>query len=154
MGVMSSTLHFGIGDPFVASFFTPASTSGYVAAMFLLMLLAILQRLLLAFTAKASHKLSAHVQPSYRAEPDTKSGSWVEIEEDVRPAEDLATRLKASVPRAIARSLLQVLNAVMGFLVMLGVMTLNAGYIIALLVGVFVAEFGLSWRKNSHPTTY
>lgn len=118
MGGMSSYLHFGIGDPFLASSFTPAGTSGYVAVMFLLMLLAILQRLLLAFTANAGRKLSAHVQPSYRAESDTKSGSWIEVGEDVRPAEDLATRLKVSVPRAISRGLLQVLNAAMGFLVL------------------------------------
>ncbi|KAF2178464.1 hypothetical protein K469DRAFT_718274 [Zopfia rhizophila CBS 207.26] len=122
--------------------------------MFLLMLLAVLQRFLLVFTAKMSHKLSAHIQPSYQAEPDRKSGSWIEVGEDVRPAEDLATRLKVSVPRAIARSLLQVLNAAMGFLVMLGVMTLNAGYILALLAGVFLAEFALSWYKHSHPAAH
>lgn len=117
MGGMASYLHFGVGDAFVAPLFTPAETSAYVGVMFLLMLLAVLQRLLLPFTAMMNHKLSAHVQPSYQAEQDRKSESWIQIDEDVRPAEDLATRLKVSIPRAIARSLLQVLNAAVGFLV-------------------------------------
>ena len=37
---------------------------------------------------------------------------------------------------------------------MLGVMTLNAGYILALLAGVFLAEFALSWCKYSHPAVH
>ena len=117
MGGMNSYLHFGFGDSFIASFFTPMETSGYVAVIFLLMLLAVLQRVLQAFTAKTDHKLSEQVKPPHRAEPDTKVGSWIEIEEDVRSAENLSMRLKAPVPRAIATSLLQVLNAAMGFLV-------------------------------------
>jgi len=153
MGGMFSYLHFGVGDAFLASFFTPMDTSGYATIIFLLMLLAAMQRFLLASTAKVSLKLSAHTEPSYPAEQDRKSGIWIETGEDVRPAEDLGTRLKVSVPRAIAGSLLEVLNAAMGFLVMLGVMTLNAGYILALLGGIFIAEFALSLYKHTHPSS-
>ncbi|PVI03070.1 hypothetical protein DM02DRAFT_652871 [Periconia macrospinosa] len=152
MGGMSSYLHFGIGDAFLGSFFTANDTSAYVAIIFLLVLLAAMQRFLLALTAKMNPKHSAHAEPSYPAEQDQKSGMWIETGEDVRPAADLATRLQVSVPRAISRSLLHVLNTAMGFLVMLGVMTLNAGYILALLGGVFLAEFALTLYKQAYPS--
>ncbi|KAH8714052.1 Ctr copper transporter family-domain-containing protein [Phaeosphaeriaceae sp. PMI808] len=151
---MASYLHFGTGDAFIASFLTPAEPSAYVGVMLLLVLLAVLQRFLQAFTAKMNHELSANVQPSHQVEPDGKNGNWIEIGEGVHPAKDPAMRLKGSVPRAIARSLLQVFNAATGYLVMLAVMTLNAGYILALLAGVFLAEFALSWYKHSHPAAH
>jgi len=39
MQAMSSSVHFGLGDPFFASFLTPVNSTGYVALLFLLMML-------------------------------------------------------------------------------------------------------------------
>lgn len=36
---MASSIHFGVGDTFLAPFFTPTQVSGYIAVMLLLMIL-------------------------------------------------------------------------------------------------------------------
>ncbi|KEF54281.1 uncharacterized protein A1O9_09447 [Exophiala aquamarina CBS 119918] len=139
---MQSSIHFGIGDTFFAPFFTPTQVSGYVAVMLFLVMLSFSQRLLMAVEAKAAKKL--HQQPQTTADVEenpAKTGIWSET---VNP-ESSGGPGSSFISRALIKSVLQVLNASLGFLVMLGVMTLNAGYMMALLLGMFLGELLSIW---------
>ncbi|KIV94128.1 hypothetical protein PV10_05276 [Exophiala mesophila] len=142
---MSSFIHFGLGDPFFARLLTPTHASGYVAVMLFLMMLSFGQRLLMVVETKAAQNLH-HARPADDEGQVSKSGSWVEIAEDVQPSGRFMSRF---IVRALLKSGLKVLDAALGFLVMLAVMTLNAGYMIALLVGIFLGEFLSSWAHRN-----
>lgn len=111
---MPSSVHFGLGDTFFAPFFTPTQASGYVAVMLFLVMLSFSQRLLMAVESKAAKKL--HQQPQMTADVEenpAKSGVWFET---VNP--ELGGDLGSSfISRALIKSVLQVLNASLGFLV-------------------------------------
>jgi len=147
---MSSFVHFGFGDPFLASLLTPITVAGYLALLFLLAMLSFLSRVLLIASDKADKKwrVPAHVHTS---ESGPGSGSWIKDEEKQleTASPNKVTGLSASL--LVARSMLKVLNAAVAYLIMLGVMTLNAGYIMALLVGVFIGEVVLHrYASSSH----
>ncbi|KAH7378626.1 Ctr copper transporter family-domain-containing protein [Cadophora sp. MPI-SDFR-AT-0126] len=153
MQAMPSSVHFGLGDPFFASFLTPVNSTGYVAILFLLMMLSFLQRGLSLLSNKADHNWELPERTEHQAELEVGSGSWMEKDE----AKQLTLRspnkvIGSKVSLLIGRSMLQVLSAAVGYLIMLGVMTLNAGYIIALLVGVFAGEllFGRHRLSTAH----
>jgi hypothetical protein len=114
MGGMSSFIHFGLGDSFFASFFTPTQASGYVAVMLLLMMLSFSQRLLIVVEKKTTQKLRHQARPADYEGQKSKSGSWVETTEDPRPGGGL---MSTFIIRALFQSGLQVLNAALGFLV-------------------------------------
>jgi len=142
---MPSSIHFGVGDTFFAPFFTPTQVSGYVAVMLFLVMLSFSQRLLMAVEAKAAKKL--HQQPQMPADVEenpAKTGIWFET---VNP-ESSGGLGSSFISRALIKSVLQVLNASLGFLVMLGVMTLNAGYMMALLMGMFLGELLSIWAHR------
>merc|ERR1711964_785062 len=50
---MSSFVHFGFGDPFLASFLTPVNMAGYFALLFLMATLSFLARVLSIASDKA-----------------------------------------------------------------------------------------------------
>lgn len=111
---MQSSIHFGIGDTFFAPFFTPTQVSGYVAVMLFLVMLSFSQRLLMAAEAKAAKKL--HQQPQTTADVEenpAKTGIWFET---VNP-ESSGGLGSSFISRALIKSVLQVLNASLGFLV-------------------------------------
>jgi len=125
------------------------NSAGYVAILFLLMMLSFLQRSLSVLSDKADQKCQVSAHAAHRAELEPSSGSWMEKDEEKQPITRLpnkVTVLKAS--RLIGRSMLVVLNAAVGYMVMLAVMTLNAGYMTALLVGVFIGE--LVFGRHRH----
>jgi len=171
MQTMSPFVHFSLGDPFLTSILTPMNSAGYVAILFLLMMLSFLQRSLSVLSDKADQKCQVSAHAAHRAELEPSSGSWMEKDEEKQPITRLpnkVTVLKAS--RLIGRSMLVVLNAAVGYMVyvfrrllliskipranvphhgsMLAVMTLNAGYMTALLVGVFIGE--LVFGRHRH----
>ncbi|PVH78954.1 hypothetical protein DL98DRAFT_589921 [Cadophora sp. DSE1049] len=141
MQAMSTSVHFGLGDPFFASFLTPVNSSGYVAVLFLLMMLSFLQRGLPLLSNKANYDCKVPERAEHQAKLEVGSGSWMEKDEEKQPAMRSPNKaIGSKVSLLIGKSMLQVLSAAVGYLIMLGVMTLNAGYIIALLVGVFAGE--------------
>merc|ERR1711964_768069 len=76
----ASFVHFGFGDPFLASFLTPVNMAGYFALLFLMATLS-LARVLSIASDKADKKwrVLAHIHP---AESGPGSGSWMEKDEE------------------------------------------------------------------------
>merc|ERR1712225_29702 len=112
---MSSFVHFGFGDPFLASLLTPVNMAGYLALLFLLAMLSFLSRVLLIASDKADKKwwVPAHVHTS---ESGPGSGIWIKDEEKQleTASPNKVTVLSASL--LIARSMLKVLNAAVAYL--------------------------------------
>ena len=113
---MSSFVHFGFGDPFLASFLTPVNMAGYFALLFLMATLSFLARVLSIASDKADKKwrVLAHIHP---AESGPGSGSWMEKDEEKQleiASPNKVTGLGASL--LIARSMLKVLNAAVAYL--------------------------------------
>ncbi|OBT56706.1 hypothetical protein VE04_03770 [Pseudogymnoascus sp. 24MN13] len=154
MQAMSSSIHFSLRDPFFGSFLTPVDATGYVAVLFLLMMLSFLQRGLSLLSDKADRNSQLLSHAEHPPELEVGSGSWMEKNEGKQP--DIRSKNKVMGSKAsllLGRSMLKVLTAGVGYLVghgsMLGVMTLNAGYILALLAGVFAGELVFGWHRHS-----
>ena len=110
---MASFLHFGLGDPFLISFFTPTTAAGYVAICFFFAMLTFLQRILQFFITKLDRMWHMQFQRAH-GEPVPKSGSWVATM-DADELDQTSTRTFNA--RLIVKILLHVLNTVLGFLV-------------------------------------
>ncbi|KAJ4507499.1 hypothetical protein HRR83_004077 [Exophiala dermatitidis] len=109
---MASSIHFGVGDTFLAAFLTPTQASGYVAVMLLLTMLSFSQRLLMAVESKAAQKLHQQAQTADHEQQPSKSG-WFEVEN----AQSSGGAKSTFFSRALIKSALQVSNAALGFLV-------------------------------------
>jgi len=110
---MASFLHFGLGDPFLISFFTPTTAASYVAICFFFAMLTVLQRILQFFITKLDRKWHMHFRHAH-VEPVPKSGSWVATMDADELDQTSTTTFNA---RLIVKILLHVLNTVLGFLV-------------------------------------
>lgn len=118
MQAMSSSVHFGLGDPFFASFLTPVDSTGYVAILFLLMMLSFLQRGLSLLSNKADHNWQVPEHAEHRAELEVSSGSWMEKDEEKQPAMSPPKKvIESKASLLIGRSMLKVLSAAVGYLV-------------------------------------
>jgi len=117
MQAMSTSVHFGLGDPFFASFLTPVNSSGYVAVLFLLMMLSFLQRGLSLLSNKADYDWQVPERAEHRAKLEVGSGSWMEKDEEKQPAMRPPNKvIRSKVSLLIGRSMLQVLSAAVGYL--------------------------------------
>lgn len=118
MQAMSSSVHFGLGDPFFASFLTPVNSTGYVALLFFLVMLSFLQPGLSLLSNKADHNWQVAEHAEHRAGLEVGSGSWMEKDEEEQPAMSPLNKIigsKASL--LISRSMIKVLGAAVGYLV-------------------------------------
>jgi len=147
--------------PLYSSAWTPTSDEGYAGTCIFLIILAIILRLLFAFKAICEQRwlvaaqnrryilVRGKVTEAGRIDqdPDAKMGSLITahgVEENVKviraPAGAVVPfRLSVDVPRA----LLVTIIAGVSYLLMLAVMTLNVGYFLSVLAGVFVGQLAV-----------
>ncbi|KAJ9647419.1 uncharacterized protein PV06_00133 [Exophiala oligosperma] len=161
MGHMDMTFFTGHTTPLYSNSWTPSSVGGYAGTCIFLILLAIMLRLLFAAKALCEQRWLASAQNrryvlvrgrSTEAgridqDPDAKTGSLVTangVEENIKVIQAstgavVPFRLSVDVPRACLTTLI----AGISYLLMLGVMTMNVGYFLSVLAGVFVGELAV-----------
>ncbi|KAL1849541.1 High-affinity copper transporter ctrA2 [Paecilomyces lecythidis] len=147
--------------PLYSTMWTPKSQGGYAGTCIFLIILAIIVRSLIAIKAIMEQRwLAAHLQRRYivvagknpeagriSSDPEAKMATLVSaqgVEESVRVVhrytqEPLPWRFSVDLPRA----LLVLCIAGVGYLLMLGVMTMNVGYFCSVLAGIFLGELGV-----------
>ncbi|GLI77848.1 hypothetical protein PoHVEF18_006144 [Penicillium ochrochloron] len=171
---MSMTMVFtnAHNTPLYSSAWTPSSSGTFAATCIFLIVLAIIDRCLIAFKASMErHWLAAHLNRRYvaiagktteagriDADPDAKLASLITaqgVEENVKVVRNISHgpipwRFSVDVPRA----LLFLCIAGVSYLLMLAVMTYNIGYFCSVLAGAFLGELAVGryihWNEHAH----
>ncbi|OAP56780.1 hypothetical protein AYL99_08892 [Fonsecaea erecta] len=155
--------------PLYGNGWTPTTSGGYAGTCIFLVVLAIGLRLVLAAKGVCEQRWAAaarrrrFVLVKGRAteasridqDPDAKTGALITVngvEENVKVVHATSIfppfRLSVDVPRAILTTII----AAMAYLLMLAVMTMNVGYFLSVLLGVFLGEIavGRYARSDEH----
>ncbi|KIX93712.1 uncharacterized protein Z520_10618 [Fonsecaea multimorphosa CBS 102226] len=155
--------------PLYGNGWTPSTSGGYAGTCIFLVFLAIGLRLVFAAKAVCEQRWAAAAQrrrfvlvkgrPTEAGridqDPDAKTGALITVngvEENVKVVQARgvfpAFRLSVDVPRAILTTII----AAMAYLLMLAVMTMNVGYFLSVLLGVFLGELavGRYARTDEH----
>ncbi|EAW08821.1 copper transporter family protein [Aspergillus clavatus NRRL 1] len=158
--------------PLYSSAWTPASNGAYAGTCIFLIILAIINRCLVAFKAYLEHYwLAAYLNRRYvaiagktseagriDADPDAKMASLVTaqgVEESVKVVRRVSRgtvpwRFSVDVPRA---AIFLCITGV-SYLLMLAVMTFNIGYFCSVLAGAFLGELAvgrfIQWNEHDH----
>ncbi|KAJ5484816.1 hypothetical protein N7539_004804 [Penicillium diatomitis] len=151
---------------------TPSSSGTYAATCIFLIVLAIIDRCLVAFKATMErHWLVTHLNRRYIAiagktteagridgDPDAKAASLITaqgVEENVKLVHNIAHgpipwRFSVDLPRAI----LFLFIVGVSYLLMLAVMTMNVGYFCSVLTGAFIGDLAvgryIQWNEHNH----
>ncbi|KAK6361114.1 hypothetical protein TWF730_004861 [Orbilia blumenaviensis] len=131
--------------PIYSYAFTPSSTSQYVGALIFLIVLSIIYRALVAYK---SHKESA-----WREEEKARKVIIAGQFNDDKASADVSTReIRGAAPWRWSvdppRALLSTVNTGLHYLLMFAVMTLNVGYFLAVLFGIFIGD--LMFARYGH----
>ncbi|PKX96054.1 copper transporter family protein [Aspergillus novofumigatus IBT 16806] len=158
--------------PLFSSAWTPSSSGAYAGTCIFLIVLAIINRCLVAFKASMEHYwLATHLNRRYVAiagksseagridtDPDAKVASLVTVqgvEESVKVVrrvsrEPIPWRFSVDLPRA---AIFLCITGV-SYLLMLAVMTMNVGYFCSVLAGAFLGELAvgryIQWNEHGH----
>ncbi|TKA73678.1 hypothetical protein B0A55_05627 [Friedmanniomyces simplex] len=165
---MSMNMAFTTGQKttLYSSAWTPSTTGGYAGTCIFLIVLAILSRLLLAYRHLLEQRWHdrainrRYIMVSGQTEADRerqvigKGGEKAEeavltsngLDERVKVVRSSRSRVQGTPWRFstdLPRAGLFTLNAGLGYLLMLAVMTLNVGYFFSVLAGLFVGELAV-----------
>lgn len=158
--------------PLFSSAWTPSSSGAYAGTCIFLVVLAIINRCLVAFKASMEHYwFATHLNRRYIAiagksseagridtDPDAKVASLVTaqgVEESVKVVrrvsrEPIPWRFSVDLPRA---AMFLCITGV-SYLLMLAVMTMNVGYFCSVLAGAFLGELAvgryIQWNEHDH----
>ncbi|KAJ6008705.1 hypothetical protein N7499_001244 [Penicillium canescens] len=169
---MTMTFKNSHDTPLFSNAWTPSSSGAFAGTCIFLIVLAIIDRCLIAFKAVMERRwLATHLNRRYvtvagksteagniDADPDAKIASLVTaqgVEESVRvvhnfPRGPIPWRFSVDLPRA----LLFMCIAGVSYLLMLAVMTLNIGYFCSVIAGAFLGELAVGrfihWPEHGH----
>ncbi|CDM27364.1 Ctr copper transporter [Penicillium roqueforti FM164] len=169
---MSMTMVFknSHDTPLFSNAWTPASSGGFAGTCIFLIILAIIDRCLIAFKVTMErHWLAAHLNRRYvtvagksteaaniDSDPDAKLASLITaqgVEESVKVVHNITHgpipwRFSVDLPRAVL--FLGIVGV--SYLLMLAVMTMNIGYFCSVLGGAFLGELavGRFIQTNEH----
>ncbi|KAJ5305808.1 hypothetical protein PENANT_c015G09195 [Penicillium antarcticum] len=158
--------------PLFSNTWTPSSSGAFAGTCIFLIVLAIIDRCLIAFKAvMEQHWLATHLNRRYvtvagkntesgnlDTDPDAKLASLITaqgVEESVKVVHNLSRgpipwRFSVDLPRA----LLFLCIAGVSYLLMLAVMTMNVGYFCSVLGGAFLGELAVGrfihWPEHGH----
>ncbi|KAK6537056.1 hypothetical protein TWF281_001258 [Arthrobotrys megalospora] len=123
--------------PIYSYAFTPESTSQYVGALIFLIVLSIIYRALVAY--------KSHKESTWREEERARKVIIAGQFHDDKASADVSTReVRSAAPWRWRvdppRALLSTVNTALHYLLMFAVMTLNVGYFMAVLLGVFIGD--------------
>ncbi|KAI7921339.1 copper transporter [Pyricularia oryzae] len=160
MMMMMSVFQTDPKTPLYSTAWTPKNAAGYAGTIIFLILLAMTFRGLLAFKAKMEARwLDAELNRRYvvvngkqpmaeRASQDSLAKHMV-LSENGREEQVMVVAKKTSIARPWRfsvdpiRAVLDTVIAGVGYLLMLAVMTMNVGYFLAVLAGVFLGSLAV-----------
>ncbi|KAK6351644.1 hypothetical protein TWF718_004798 [Orbilia javanica] len=135
--VMPMVFQWAMQTPIYSYAFTPKSTSQYVGALIFLIVLSIIYRALVAY--------KSHKESTWRDEERARKVIIAGQFHDDKASTDVSTRevrgaapwrWRVDPPRAV----LSTINVGLHYLLMFAVMTLNVGYFLAVLFGIFIGD--------------
>ncbi|KAH0361962.1 Ctr copper transporter, partial [Aureobasidium melanogenum] len=167
MGSMSMVFTTAHNTPLYSKAWTPTSTGAYAGTCIFLIVLAIISRLLQAWRHTLEQKIHdkamkrryvvvAGEQEGEQSLDDSEAAKEISEKQAILTSRGLdekvrvitaASRNKETTPWRITtelpRACVYTIQAGLGYLLMLAVMTLNVGYFLSVLAGLFVGELAI-----------
>ncbi|ORY68905.1 Ctr copper transporter family-domain-containing protein [Pseudomassariella vexata] len=147
-GSMVMTFFSSSSTPLFSKGWTPQTTTSYMATCFFLVALACIMRMLLALKPVLETSIWWINSNSDRILLPEGNEDIDPVKEDIRRLQKVTSQVKQRWWRwrfstSLSRATFEVLLAVVGYLLMLAVMTMNIGYFVSVIVGIFLGTFAL-----------
>ncbi|UPK96057.1 hypothetical protein LCI18_006992 [Fusarium solani-melongenae] len=139
---MANTFHFGVGDTLWAKPLTPMTGQGYAGAIILLILMAVFLRFLT--TARGMAEKRWNTKRSSPCNGD-EADNYLKMGQSREDEAGTGSHRRWNATIQLTRAFFQLTTMMIGYLLMLAVMTFNAGYLLAILSGGFLGELALGW---------
>ncbi|SMQ56294.1 unnamed protein product [Zymoseptoria tritici ST99CH_3D7] len=150
MSEMMMVFFTSTGTPLYSNAWTPTSTGQYAGTCIFLIVLAVVMRGLIALRCSFEYLWD---RSAGKQNVDALRRMPTNVKEDVAAPPTAGQRRPWRVNEAAARACLDVVLAGVSYLLMLAVMTMNVGYFMAVLGGVFLGSFILGGRVGG-PVTH
>ncbi|GKT52461.1 uncharacterized protein ColSpa_12642 [Colletotrichum spaethianum] len=155
MADMAMTFFEAVQTPLYSDAWTPGNASQYAGTCIFLIILASILRLLLAVKPILEERFWRNL-PTYNIGKDTESSPYAESVEPgkagVLVRKDIVVRWKGwRVGAAAARATYEVIVGGIGYLLMLAVMTMNVGYFLSVLGGIWLGTFFIGGLASNSP---
>ncbi|KAI1319638.1 Ctr copper transporter [Xylariaceae sp. FL0255] len=137
--------------------FMPSGASTYAGTCIFLIFFAIIHRLLVAFRSVVFDTNPNLISQAYLRDSETDKESFTS--QRIQPPRigsirqlfhDRSERYPFHVPRETGRACLELIISGMGYLLMLAIMTLNVGYFLSVLAGIFLGTFAVGRFGGAH----
>ncbi|KAI8648725.1 Copper transport protein [Fusarium keratoplasticum] len=140
MSGMSNAFHFGVGDALWATPLTPTTGQGYAGAIILLILMALFLRCLTKVRSMAEKRWNPKRSSRYDGD---EGDDYLKMGQSREGEAEAGSGHRWNITIQLTRALFQVTTVAIGYILMLAVMTFNAGYLLAILTGSFLGELAL-----------
>ncbi|KZL77843.1 low affinity copper transporter, partial [Colletotrichum tofieldiae] len=158
MADMAMTFFEAVKTPLYSDAWTPGNEGQYAGTCIFLVVLASILRLLLAVKPVLEERFWRNL-PTYDTDKDAESSPYVESVEPGKAGvvvrKDFVERWKGwRAGAAAARATYEVIIGGIGYLLMLAVMTMNVGYFLSVLAGIWLGTFLIGGLASNSPTIH
>ncbi|KAK4070238.1 hypothetical protein Purlil1_13534 [Purpureocillium lilacinum] len=145
MSGMSNALHFGLGDTLWAKPMTPTNGQGYFGAILLLISMTLLLRFLVIARGRAERRWNSGTPRRCKG---VEANDFIKVAQPRKDEADASSGETWSAKIQFTRAAFTLATTSIGYLLMLAVMTLNLGYLLAVLGGGVLGELALGWLEQ------
>ncbi|KAI1480037.1 hypothetical protein K445DRAFT_74867 [Daldinia sp. EC12] len=141
---MAMVFFQSVTTPLYSSAWTPQGQGSYAGTCIFLIVLAVIHRILIALRSiifDSNPRLHRHNKPLISSDSDDYPGSKTDLELIGGQFRTQWNSHPFKVATETFRALLEVVIGGVGYLLMLAVMTMNVGYFLSVLGGIFLGTF-------------